>query len=274
MHRNRCPFRVGQRYQTLLAILILGCGLFGLAIGSFLNVVIYRVPLHESIITPRSKCPSCAAPILERDNIPVLSWLLLRGKCRSCRAPISSRYPLVELLCGALFAGAAARVGFKWDLPALLIMAAGLLALAVIDAEKLILPKSIIYPMLALLSLSLLVAAAATGQWHRLFIAALCALGWFVFFFLLNFVSPRVLGFGDVRLAPILGFGLGWLGVRYVLLGFFAANLIGAIIGVTLIAAKRMARDQPIPYGVFLALGAALAVYAGPELLIPFQRFH
>ena len=88
----------------MLAILICGCGLLGLAIGSFLNVVIYRVPLHESIVTPRSKCPSCGTPILERDNIPVVSWLILRGKCRACRARISARYPLVELLCGALFA--------------------------------------------------------------------------------------------------------------------------------------------------------------------------
>jgi leader peptidase (prepilin peptidase)/N-methyltransferase len=92
-------------------------------------------------------------------------------------------------------------------------------------------------------------------------------------FFSLNFVGPRYLGFGDVRLAPVLGLALGWLGIRYVILGFFAANLVGAVTGITLIAMKKMSRDQPIPFGVFLSLGAALAIYAGPELLIPFRRF-
>jgi leader peptidase (prepilin peptidase)/N-methyltransferase len=105
-------------------------------------------------------------------------------------------------------------------------------------------------------------------------VATLCALGWFILFFGLNAVSPRLLGFGDVRLALVLGLALGWLGVRYVLLGFFAANLIGAVIGIALIATKRISRQEQIPYGVFLALGTALAIFAGPELLQPFNQFH
>lgn len=257
----------------MLGLLIGGCAVLGLAVGSFLNVVIYRVPRHESIVSPRSACPTCHAQILDRDNIPIVSWVLLRGRCRNCREPISWRYPLVELTCAGLFAGAAARVGFDWDLPALIILLAGLFALACIDLEHLVLPKAVVYATLLPLASSLVLAAATTGEWHRLLIAGLCAAAWFVAFFVLNAVGPRYLGFGDVRLAPLLGLGLGWLGVRYVLLGFFAANLIGAVIGVTLIALKKMKRDQPIPYGVFLALGAALAIYAGPELLAPFQRF-
>ena len=256
----------------MLALLIVGCGLLGLAIGSFLNVVIYRVPRHESIVSPRSACPNCGTPILERDNIPILSWIILGGRCRACREPISPRYPIVELTCSGLFAGAAARVGFNWYLPALLIFLAGLLALGAIDLDLMILPRAIIYPCLLAEICLLVVAAGVTGQWHRLLIAGLCAAGWFVVFFLINALGPRFLGFGDVRLSPLLGLGLGWLGVRYVILGFFAGNLIGAMIGVALIASKRMKRDQPVAYGVFLALGCAVAVFAGPELLSPLHR--
>jgi leader peptidase (prepilin peptidase) / N-methyltransferase len=255
----------------MLMLLIGLCFLFGLAIGSFLNVVIYRVPRHQSIVSPRSACPRCATPIRERDNVPVVSWLILRGKCRTCREPISLRYPLIELTCAALFAGAAARLGYNWDLPAFLIFLASLLALSAIDVELLVLPKVIIYPSLAAVGALLIVDAGVTNDWHRLLIAALCSLSWFVLFFAINFASPRSLGFGDVRLAPVLGLGLGWLGIRYVILGFFAANLVGAVLGSALIAAKKMSREQPIPYGVFLAIGAGIALYAGPEILAPFH---
>lgn len=258
----------------MLALLIIACAFFGLCVGSFLNVVIYRVPIHESIVRPRSHCPMCGSAIRERDNIPVFSWLLLRGRCRDCHAPISPRYMVVELAGGALFAGAAARLGFNWDLPAFLILLAGLLALASIDLEKLILPKSIVYVTLALVIALLLVDAAVTGDWKKFLIAAICSAAWFVVFFLMNFASPRILGFGDVRLALVLGFGLGWLGWRYVVLGFFASNVIGLLISLGFIAAKKIRRDQPVPYGVFLALGTAFALFAGPEILQPLRNLH
>lgn len=256
----------------MLVVLIVVCAFLGLCVGSFLNVVIYRVPLHESIVKPRSHCPSCNAPIRERDNIPVLSWIALRGRCRDCQASISPRYLVVEIAGGALFAGAAARLGFNWDLPALLVLLAGLLALAYIDFEKLILPKSIVYVTLALVVALLLLDAAVTDQWRKLLVAAICSAAWFAVFFLMNLASPRILGFGDVRLALLLGFGLGWLGWRYVVLGFFAGNAIGLIISVALIAGRKIRRDQPVPFGVFLALGTALAIYAGPEILQPLQN--
>jgi leader peptidase (prepilin peptidase) / N-methyltransferase len=254
----------------VLGLLIAYCAIFGLIVGSFLNVVIYRVPRKESIVSPRSACPTCGMQIASRDNIPILSWLLLRGKCRDCRSSISARYPLIEATTAGLFAGMAARFGFSWSLPAYLVLAAGLLALACIDLEHLLLPKRIVYPVLILVTALLVIAAAATHRWHALLVAGLCAIVWFIVFFAMNAISPRVLGFGDVRLAPVLGLALGWLGVRYVLLGFFAANLIGAVIGIALIATKQMSRQQQIPYGVFLALGTLLAIYAGPELLRPF----
>ena len=256
----------------MLALLIGLCALLGLAVGSFVNVVIYRVPRGESVVSPRSACPACGAPIRERDNIPVVSWLLLRGRCRDCKSPISARYPMVELLCAGIFAGTAARFGYRWDLPAYLVFFAGLLALSCIDIERMILPKKIVYPLTGLVGALLLMAAVATGSWRHYAIAILCAMGWFIVFFALNLMSPRILGFGDVRLALVLGLALGWLGIGYVLLGFFAANLIGALIGIGLIATRRMSRSDRIPYGVFLALGCAVAVFAGPELLRPFTN--
>jgi leader peptidase (prepilin peptidase)/N-methyltransferase len=255
----------------MLGLLVAYCALFGLVVGSFLNVVIYRVPRKESVVSPRSACPTCAMPITARDNVPIFSWLILHGRCRGCRSPISVRYPLIEAATAGLFAGVAARIGFSWALPAYLVLAAGLLALACTDLEHLLLPKRIVYPVLGMVGASLLAAAAITGRWHDLIVAGISALVWFAIFFVMNFVSPRALGFGDVRLAPVLGLALGWLGIRYVLLGFFTANLVGAVIGIALIASKRMSRGQQIPYGVFLAFGTLLAIFAGPELLRPFQ---
>jgi leader peptidase (prepilin peptidase)/N-methyltransferase len=256
----------------MLGLLIAFCALLGLIVGSFLNVVIYRVPRNESIVSPRSSCPSCGALIGERDNIPVVSWLMLRGRCRDCQEPISARYPLIELACAGLFAGTAARFGRAWDLPAFLVLFAGLLALSCIDVERMLLPKKVVYPLTVLVAGLLALAAAETGRWHDYLIGVACAAGWFAVFFGMNYASPRLLGFGDVRLSLVLGLSLGWLGVGYVLLGFFAANLVGAVVGIFLIATKRLERQSRIPYGVFLAAGCAVAVYAGPELLRPFTN--
>ncbi len=175
-------------------------------------------------------------------------------------------------LCAALFAGTAARFGYQWDLPAYLALFAGLLALSCIDIERMLLPKKIVYPLTALVAALLLMAAAATGDWHHYVSRSLCAVGWFVVFFALNLISPRLLGSAMFGCSGAWDLALGWLGVGYVLLGFFAANVIGAVIGLALIATKRMNRSDRIPYGVFLALGCAVAVFAGPELLRPFTH--
>jgi leader peptidase (prepilin peptidase) / N-methyltransferase len=248
-------------------LLIAGCAVLGLAIGSFLNVVIYRVPRNESVVRPRSACPGCGAPIANRDNIPVFSWLVLRGRCRHCHDAISARYPVVELLTAGLFVGAALRFGFDWALPAFLALLAGLLALACTDLEHFLLPKRIVYPLLAIVIGLLVFAAAASGDWHKLATAFASGAVAFAAFFTLNFINPRWLAFGDVRLAAVIGVGLGWLGPGTALLGFFLGFLLGAVIGVGLILAKRIGRQSPIPFGVFLAAGAALAIYFGDAIL-------
>ena len=247
-----------------LTLLTVVCSLLGLAIGSFLNVVIHRVPRGESVVSPRSACPDCGTMISGRDNVPLVSWLVLRGRCRACGRPISARYPLVEVATAVLFGGAALRLGFSAALPAFLVMLAGLLALACIDVETRLLPRRIVWPLLGLVAVLLLAAAIGTDRYRPLWIAAVCGLGWGGVFYAINRANERYLGMGDVRLALVLGLGLGWLGVTNVLIGFFAANFLGAVVGVTLIATKRMRRDTPIPYGAFLAAGAAVAIYLGP----------
>ena len=249
-----------------LGILVAMCALFGLAIGSFLNVVIYRVPRNESIVSPPSACPHCGSPIANRDNVPVVSWLLLRGRCRACGGPISARYPLVEATTSVLFATAALRYGYDAALPALLVLLAGLFALACIDLELRLLPRKIVYPLLLMVVVLFAAASIATGDYRSLWVAAACSAAWFGLFFVINRVDSRYLGFGDVRLGLVLGFGLGWLGVVTALVGFFAANLLGLVVGFTLLAMRRMSRDEPIPYGVFLAVGAAVAIYWHPTL--------
>jgi leader peptidase (prepilin peptidase) / N-methyltransferase len=249
-----------------LGILVALCALLGLAIGSFLNVVIYRVPRGESIVSPPSACPDCGTPISNRDNVPVVSWLVLGGRCRSCGKPISARYPLVEATTSLLFAGAALRYGYDAALPALLVLLAGLFALACIDLELRLLPRKIVYPLLGMVAALLVAASIGTGDYRSLWIAAVCSVAWFAAFYAINRFDERYLGFGDVRLALVLGLGLGYLGVATVLVGFFTANVVGATLGVVLIASRRMRRDQPIPYGVFLALGAAIAIYWHPSI--------
>lgn len=249
----------------MTALLLVGAALYGTAIGSFLNVVIYRVPAGRSVVRPASSCPACGQAISARDNIPVVSWLLLRGRCRGCGAPISWRYPTVEVLTGAVWVAVALRFGWSWTLPAELVLVTGLVALAFIDYDHLKLPRVIVWPLGLAVGALLLVAAGVQGSWHRFLVAVVCAAVEFAVLFTINFVSPKALGFGDVRLGPVIGLGLGWLGWRYAFWAFLGANILGAVVGLVLIAARRAGRRTPIPFGVFLAAGAfATMLFPGP----------
>ena len=239
----------------------------GLVIGSFLNVVIYRVPAGMSVVAPGSACPECKTPVSPRDNIPVLSWLILRGRCRSCGAPISARYLIIEALTGLTFCLVALRLGANWSLLGELLFVAGLIALSAVDVERFLLPRKILYPTGVLVACALVAAAGVDQRWHRLGVAAACAAGSFAVFFLINFIRPAWMGFGDVRLAGLIGLALGGLGAWYVVVGFMAANLLGAILGIGLMVSGRATRRTALPYGVFLAAGSILAILIGGPVI-------
>jgi leader peptidase (prepilin peptidase)/N-methyltransferase len=243
------------------------CALFGLLIGSFLNVVVWRVPRKESVVAPSSHCPECGTPIAPRDNVPVLSWLLLRGRCRQCRTRISVRYPLVELACGVLFAAIGARFAHSWALPAYLVLGAGLLAISLIDLEHFIIPNRVVYPLGFMAVPLLAFAAGLEGHWWwfaRALVGAACA---FAALFAIHVASPGGMGFGDVRLSFVLGLYLGYLGALDVVFGIFLGFAYGAVVGVALMAIRRHGRRQHIPFGPYLAAGTLTIVLAGGPIL-------
>lgn len=243
------------------------CAVFGLLIGSFLNVVVWRVPRGESIVRPGSHCPSCDHPLGPAENVPVLSWLALRGRCRHCGTGIPVRYPLVELATGALWAGMALRFGATAELPAYLALSAGLLALALIDLDTFLLPNKVLYPTGIIVGVLLLGAAAVDHEWSSALRAGLAGLSAFAVFFVIHVISPRGMGFGDVRLSFVLGMALGWLSWGHVYLGLFLGFLLGAVLGVLLIATGLRSRKDHVPFGPFLVAGTLVAIYAGQPLL-------
>lgn len=243
------------------------CALFGLAIGSFLNVVIHRVPLRQSVLTPRSHCPTCNTALAERDNIPLLSWLLLRGRCRTCKAPISIRYPAVELLTAVLFAGVAVRIGVDWALPSFLLFTAVLIAVSAIDIEHYIVPNRIVIVALATSVPLLAVTAMLDHRGPELRDALVGSLSASAALLVLHIAHPRGMGMGDVKLALVLGLYLGWMGLGHVFLGIFLGFLLGSIVGIALIATGLRTRSQHLPFAPFLAGGSLVAVIIGDGVL-------
>jgi leader peptidase (prepilin peptidase) / N-methyltransferase len=249
-----------------VALILVLVGLFGLVIGSFLNVVVWRVPRGESIASPPSHCPACDRPVRPRDNVPVLSWLLLRGRCRDCGTPISARYPLVEAGTALVFVVLAARIGLEPELPAFLYLGAIGVALALIDLDVKRLPNVIVLPSYVVALVLLGAAAVAGGDGWPLLRAGLGMAALYAFYFLLLVVYPKGMGFGDVKLAGVLGLYLGWLGWPEVVTGAFLGFLLGGLVGGGLMALHRAGRKTQIPFGPFMLLGALLAVLWGGVL--------
>jgi leader peptidase (prepilin peptidase)/N-methyltransferase len=250
----------------MMAALVLACALLGLIIGSFLNVVVWRVPRGESVVHPGSHCPGCQTPIRTRDNLPVLSWLLLRGRCRDCDTAISARYPLVEVVTATLFALMAAWFGLSWELPAFLYLTAITVALALIDLDVKRLPNAIVLPSYVVGMVLLGGAAAITGEWGALLRAVLGMVAMFVFFFVLAVIHPAGMGFGDVKLAGVLGLYLGWLGWGELVIGGFLGFLLGGVVGIGLMVVRKAGRKTAIPFGPFMLVGALLAIVAAVPL--------
>ena len=244
-------------------------GVLGLAIGSFLNVVIYRVPADLSVVRPPSRCPNCGATIRNRHNVPVFGWLVLRGKCYDCKAPISPRYPIVELLTGLLFAGMTLRIlhlDLAWALPAYLYFVAIGVALTMIDVDHKRLPDKIVLPSWLVVGVLLTIASAARGEWGDLARAGIGAGGLFAFYFLLAFIYPAGMGLGDVKLSGILGGLLAYLSWSAFAVGAAGGFLLGSLGGIVLLATRRGTRKSEIPYGPYMIAGALIAMFVASPL--------
>jgi leader peptidase (prepilin peptidase) / N-methyltransferase len=238
-------------------LIVLTAGLLGLVVGSFLNVVIYRVPLRRSVVWPASRCPACEEAIKPKDNVPLFSYALLRGRCRSCKGHISARYPAVEALTGFLFAAAAYEFEVGYRLLSALVLISVLIALAGTDLEHRLLPNVIVGPA-ALAGFALSVLESPERWWLYLLSAVAVAGGLLA----LALVYPGGMGMGDVKMGGMLGAFLG----PYAALAVFLGSLVGAIVGGLLMSSGKMGRRGHLPFGVFMALGGLVTVFVGPEL--------
>ncbi|QWS33404.1 prepilin peptidase [Curtobacterium aetherium] len=270
--------------MTLAVVLL--AAVLGLAVGSFLNVVVHRVPNGLSVVAPASACPGCGHGIRPRDNVPVVSWLVLRGRCRDCAAPISARYPLVELATAALFAVVAgvtvpglgpvpdgrAAATTVVALVALLYLMAISIALALIDAEVHRLPNAIVLPAYPVLAVLLVTSSALSGDWAALGRAGtgLVVLGGA--YLLLALAVPGGMGLGDVKLAGVLGMVLAYLGWGPLTVGAFGAFVLGGTFAIGLMVSGRARRGSGVPFGPWMLGGAWLGVFAGQPLLDGYLR--
>lgn len=266
--------------DSLFVPLVIISGVLGLLIGSFLNVVVWRLPRGESLSHPGSACPKCGHAIRWYDNIPVLSWIGLWGRCRDCSEPISPRYPLVELATGLFFAGVtvwllgpAAPHALSGSPAATLIALAGFLylaaitvALALIDLDTHTLPNKIVLPAYIVGGVVLLSASVLSGDWGALLRAVIGMAAMFIAYLLMALAYPGGMGLGDVKLAGVLGLYLAWIGWGALLVGAFAAFVLGGLFSIVLLALRKVNRKSGIPFGPWMLGGAWVGVFMGEYL--------
>ncbi len=243
-------------------------GMLGALVGSFLNVCIHRLPRHESVMAPASRCPSCATPIAWYDNVPVLSYLLLRGRCRSCGAGISCRYPIVELANAVGYGAIVWWFGMGWPAVAYALLLSALLVITWIDLAHQIIPDVITLPGIAagLFCAATILPVGLINALLGLLLGGglLWGLAW---------ASPYLfgkegMGGGDIKLLAMIGSFLGW---QPTLLTIIVGAVVGSVIGIGLISLKLMRRDQYLPFGPFLALGALVAMFFHQDVLVWYQ---
>lgn len=251
----------------MVAVVATLVALFGLAVGSFLNVVAYRVPLDKSVVSPPSACPRCGTLIRPRDNIPVISWILLRGRCRACREPISVRYPVGEASTALLFAGTVVVIGVVWTLPAYLWFAATTLVLIFTDLEHKRIPNRILYPSTVVAVILLAVGAVGEAETAALLSALAGGGAYFALLLVIALIARGGFGMGDVKLGFLLGFFLTYGSWEQLWAGVFLAFLIGGGISILLLATRVKGRKDAIPFGPALVLGAWISLAWGEALV-------
>lgn len=231
----------------------------GLVIGSFLNVVIARLPARRSLWKPGSACPTCGAAIAWHDNIPLLSYALLRGRCRACAGPISARYPLVEAVTAALFVAAVARFGWGRDLAVAWILIAALVAITVIDLDHQIIPDVITLP--GIVTGFLVNVASGRLLWTDSLLGIVLGGG---VFFAIILASGGGMGGGDMKLGAMFGAFLGW---QVTIVAIFLAVIVGGVVAAAMLLAGRKGRKDAIPFGPFLAVGGGAALFWGERIV-------
>jgi len=272
---------------------VLSVALLGLLIGSFLNVVIYRLPImmqrewraqaleylecppeaigeRFNLLLPSSRCPHCDHRIRSWENIPLLSWLALRGKCSSCQAPISSRYPLVELACGLLSGYVAWHFGLTWQAGAMLFLTWGLVAMSMIDIDHQLLPDSLVLPLLWLgliLNSFGLFVSLESALWGA--VAGYLSL-WSVYWLFKLVTGKEGMGYGDFKLLAMLG---AWGGWQVLPLTILLSSVVGAVLGTILLRVQRAESSTPIPFGPYLAIAGWIALLWGDRITESYLQF-